>query len=304
MRLISNRHSFRALLFGMLLLSPAIGTLHAQSNRRLTIAVVDFGNSEFARTAADTVAATLIKANATVLDRDQVRAAARGAGYNGSLNMSLSEARTLGETIGSDFMLLGDAQTLRRSPSSGPVYYESYASVFAVSSRTGKLITWERPNFRASDQKSAERALLDELAKGTLVGRLFSAINEAEQDERAERALFVDSETPVIEEAPDDEKLAEAEGLRLPKPFRRFVPAYPDSAAAAEAEAMVDVVVDLDSRGEITHSEVVRWAGFGLDQATLETVRRLHFFPAMRNGTAMPIRVLLRYNFRKPPVTN
>jgi outer membrane biosynthesis protein TonB len=46
---------------------------------------------------------------------------------------------------------------------------------------------------------------------------------------------------------------------------------------------------------------VVRWAGFGLDEATVATVRQLHFFPAMRNGAAVPLRVLLRYNFRKPP---
>jgi hypothetical protein len=46
---------------------------------------------------------------------------------------------------------------------------------------------------------------------------------------------------------------------------------------------------------------VVRWAGFGLDEATVATVRQMHFFPAMRNGTALPMRVLLRYNFRKPP---
>jgi len=60
------------------------------------------------------------------------------------------------------------------------------------------------------------------------------------------------------------------------------------------------VLVDLDARGEVTRVEVVRWAGFGLDEATVDTVRQLHFFPAMRNGVAVPLRVLLRYNFRKP----
>jgi TonB family protein len=78
------------------------------------------------------------------------------------------------------------------------------------------------------------------------------------------------------------------------------VPAYPDTAARAEAEATVDVLVDLDASGEVMQVEVARWAGFGLDQATVDTVRRLHFFPAMRDGVAIPIRVLLRYNFRKP----
>jgi TonB family protein len=77
-------------------------------------------------------------------------------------------------------------------------------------------------------------------------------------------------------------------------------PSYPDSAAAAEVEAVVDVLVDLDSNGEVGNVQVARWAGFGLDEATVATVRQLHFFPAMRNGTAIPLRVLLRYNFRKP----
>jgi TonB family protein len=87
----------------------------------------------------------------------------------------------------------------------------------------------------------------------------------------------------------------------LPRPYRRLIPPYPESAAAAEAEATVDVLVDLDADGEVTRVEVERWAGFGLDEATVKTVRRLHFFPAMRNGVAVPLRVLLRYNFRKPP---
>ena len=61
------------------------------------------------------------------------------------------------------------------------------------------------------------------------------------------------------------------------------------------------MLVDLDAGGEVMRVEVVRWAGFGLDEVTVENVRRLHFFPAMRDGVAIPIRVLLRYKFRKPP---
>ena len=58
---------------------------------------------------------------------------------------------------------------------------------------------------------------------------------------------------------------------------------------------------DVGSDGEVGEIQVVRWAGFGLDESTVATVRQLHFFPAMKNGTAIPMRVLLRYNFRKPP---
>ncbi|HEX8887957.1 MAG TPA: energy transducer TonB, partial [Pyrinomonadaceae bacterium] len=88
--------------------------------------------------------------------------------------------------------------------------------------------------------------------------------------------------------------------IRLPQPYRRLRPAYPEEAARADAEATVDVQVELDSEGEVAKIEVVRWAGFGLDEATINTVRQMHFRPAMRDGTPIPMRVLLRYNFRKP----
>jgi TonB family protein len=277
--------------------------LQAQTaTRRSHIAVIDLGETAFAREAVDRFSANLKQDESIeILDRDLARVAARGAGYAGSLNLSLTEARNLGAVIGSDFFVLSDTQTLRRSPSAGPVYFEAYASLFLVSARSGRLITWERPNFRAATAAAAEHALLSELAGAPLRNRLLASAHRAEVEERAERAVVVDAETPIIEEAPDDDKIAAAEGLRLPKPYRRFVPSYPESAAAAEAEAVVDVLVDLDSSGEIQRAEVVRWGGFGLDQATLDVVRKLHFFPAMRAGVAVPIRVLLRYNFRKPP---
>jgi TonB family protein len=281
---------------------PQISTAGPTQTRQATLAILNFGDSSLGRLAADKLAASLRhESGLLVLDRDQVRAAARGAGYAGSINLSLDEARNLGAALGCDFFVLGDAQTLRRSPSSGPVYFESYASSFLVSARTGRLLSWERPNFQSATAAIAEQALLAELSSSQPARADVVSIRRAQEDERGERELTVDGEVPVIEEAPDDDKSAAAEGLRLPRPYRRFVPAYPEAATRAEAEAIVDVLVDLDASGEVTRVEVARWAGFGLDQATVDTVRRLHFFPAMRNGTAIPIRVLLRYNFRKPP---
>jgi TonB family protein len=169
-----------------------------------------------------------------------------------------------------------------------------------VSARTGRLVRWERPNFRGATQALAEQALLAELSSGRDDPAYAISIRRAQEDERSERELTSDSQVPIIEEAPDDNKSAAAEGLRLPRPYRRLVPAYPETAARAEAEATVDVLVDLDASGEVMQVDVARWAGFGLDEETVATVRRLHFFPAMRNGVAIPIRVLLRYNFRKP----
>jgi TonB family protein len=272
------------------------------TERPLTLAVLDFGDSPLGRRAADKLATNLKRENnLVVLDRDQVRAAAIGGGYAGSISLSLSEARDLGAVMGCDFFILGDAQTLRRSPSSGPVYFDSYASVFVVSARTGRLVRWDRPNYRSANAAAAEQALLEQLASHSADPPYMISIRRAQEDERGERELTTIDQIPIIEAAPDDEKIAAAEGLRLPRPYRRLIPPYPETAARAEVEATVDVLVDLDASGEVTRVEVARWAGFGLDEATVDTVRRLHFFPAMRDGVAIPMRVLLRYNFRKPP---
>ena len=271
------------------------------SESRIRFAVLEFGKGSVGRLAADKLAANLKLENSLALmDQDQTTAAANGVGYSGSLNLSLAEARDLGAALGSDFFLLGDAQTLRRSPSSGQVYFESYASVFVVSARTGKLVVWQRPNFRAATPGAAEQSLLSELSSAETRHKIVLAIRRAHEDERGERTLAVERQTPIIEAAPDDEKKAEEDGLRLPRPFRRMVPAYPETAAEAEAEATVDVLADIDAKGDVMRVEIARWAGFGLDESTVDTVKRINFFPAMRNGVAIPLRVLLRYNFRKP----
>ena len=88
-----------------------------RTERPLTLAILDFGDSALARLASDKLATNLKhETGVVVLDRYQVRAAARGAGYAGSISQSLSEARDLGAALGCDFFILGDTQTLRRSP--------------------------------------------------------------------------------------------------------------------------------------------------------------------------------------------
>ncbi|MDQ2920829.1 MAG: TonB family protein [Acidobacteriota bacterium] len=284
------------------MLSLHLGAKAQTPELPITLAVLDFGDSPIGRLTSQKVITNLKQETALIVfDRDQARAAARGAGYAGSLNLTLNEARNLGAVLGCDFFVLGDAQTLRRSPSTGSSYFDSYASMFLVSARTGRLVSWQRPNFQAATPPDAEKSLLAELSHEDARHRFVISIRRAQEDERGERALTIEQQTPIIEAAPDDDKSAEAEGFRMPRPYRRLVPAYPETAARAEAEATVDVLVDLDASGEVTRVDVARWAGFGLDQTTVATVRQLHFFPAMRNGVAIPIRVLLRYNFRKPP---
>jgi TonB family protein len=268
---------------------------------RPRVAVLDFGEEEIGRRVADKLS-SLLSSNAelSLVDRRESRAAALGSGYARSLNMTLFEARDLGAAIGCDFYFTGDAQTLRRSASERPVFYEAYVALFLVSARSGHLIMWERPSFEASTPAEAEELLFKQL--GTIVERLpyMRQIRRAQEDEYAARKEAQSHGTPLIEDAPEDGE-ALAQGLRLPQPYKRLRPPYPEEAARVEAEATVDVQVEVGADGEVGRVDVVRWAGFGLDEATVETVRQLHFRPAMRAGTPVPMRVLLRYNFRKPP---
>ena len=266
------------------------------------VSVLDFGKTPVAKLSAETVRARLRTSGEVVMaDADLSRAAANGIGYSGSLNLTLTEARDLGAALATEFYVIGDAQTLRRSSFQSPVYYESYCSVFLVSARTGQLLLWERPSFENSEATTAESRLSQYLSSDDLRRRLLETVKLAQSDERLKRTILSTTAEAVIEEAPEDEKAAGVQGIRLPRPYRRLRPAYPDTAAQAEAEATVDVLVNVGTDGEVGDVHVVRWAGFGLDETTVATVRQLHFFPAMKNGSPIPMRVMLRYNFRKPP---
>jgi TonB family protein len=243
---------------------------------------------------------TSAEAKFKVLDRALSRAAARGVGYAGSLNMTLAEARSLGAAVGCDFFLTGDAQTVRRSSSTRTVYYESYVSVFIVSAHTGRLVLWDRPAAEADTVEGAETALLAAL-DAVKAGRYAGAVAEAAAREERERFASEEGETAAVIDLSTDEGAAANSDLREPAPFRRLRPAYTDAAARAEAEATVDALVEIGADGEVSGVRVVRWAGFGLDEEVVATVRRMHFRPAQREGEAVPVRVLLRYNFRKPP---
>jgi TonB family protein len=294
----------RLAIFVLLILLPTAAA-GAREARPLTLAVLDVGERPVASRAAERLTKLLgsfvrMDLRVTVLDRDLSRAAARGVGYSGSLNMTLAEARALGAAVGCDFFLTGDAQTVRRSSSERPTYFESYASVFVVSAHTGRLVHWDRPAAEADTAEGAEAALLAAL-DARVAGRYVNAVAEASAREERERFAREEVEAAAVIDLSTDEGAASNRGLREPAPYRRLRPAYTDAASRAEAEATVDALVEIGADGEVSDVRVVRWAGFGLDEEVVATVRRMHFRPAERDGEPVAVRVLLRYNFRKPP---
>jgi TonB family protein len=265
------------------------------------IAVLDFGDTPTGRRAADELWGEMSARHEGTgfaqMNRGAARAAAKGAGYSGSLNLSLEEARDLAAALGCDFFFTGAADTVPRQPAGRPVHYESYASVFIVSGFTGRLVLWEHLSAEAATAAEAGNSLADKLRARAAV--YVTSFHRARADERAEQRVRVESDTPVIEEVPD-EKSPEAKNFRVPLPYRRLRPEYTEAASRVNAEAVVDALVELDAEGEVRGVEIVRWAGYGLDESVAQTIRQMHFRPALRDGQPVPVRALLRYNFRRP----
>jgi TonB family protein len=271
---------------------------------RARVAVLDLGETDAARRAADELHAALAKRpHLDLVNRTQSRAAARGVGYAGSLNMTLADARDLGAAIDCDFYFTGEADTLRRTSTTRPDYFESYASLFLVSAKTGRLVLWEHFASESNAPGEAEKSFLAELRARS--ARYDEVIGKTHEHERSERPLPSSErgETGAFEDVPEEGSPA-ASTFRAPQPYRSLRPVYPADAARAMAEATVDALVEVDAAGEVKDIEIVRWAGYGLNEAVAATVRRLHFRPATREGRPVPVRVLLRYNFRRPAEEN
>jgi len=83
-----------------------------QTSQRPVVSVLDLGSTAVARTAAGTLRTRLSSSGEVVVaDPDLSRAAAKGIGYEGSLNLTTTEARDLGAALAVEFYIIGDAQT-------------------------------------------------------------------------------------------------------------------------------------------------------------------------------------------------
>lgn len=224
-----------------------------------------------------------------MLDASLSEAAFAAVAYKNPFNLTLSEAKTIGAAIGCHYFLLVKSETLRRSAFKREEYYESYAVVYAVSARTGNLVFWKLKSFEADQPSEAEKKLFD--SARALGKEIFGDL------ETAKTAEMTQSDSRKIEEPPAEDS-PEAKNFRPPMPFRRIKPEYTVPARFYNIGATVDISVDVDESGKILRTEITRWAGYGLDESVTEAVRKMNWRPAERGGKTLPMRILLRYNFK------
>lgn len=224
-----------------------------------------------------------------VLDDSLAESAYLSVSPDTPFNLTTEQSKRIGSTIGCDTFLLIRSATQRRSAFQRAEYYESYAVIYGVSSRTGRLLFWKLQKYeapkpeRASEMLSASIASLAEEITPKLKAGLKQELNEA--------AL------PNFEEVPDD--ATAGKDFKAPIPYQRMKPEYTTQASLFDIKATVDAYVYLDERGTVVAVEPVRWAGFGLDESVERNIRAMNWRPATRGSKTSAMKFLVRYNFKK-----
>jgi len=96
-----------------------------------------------------------------VLDNSLSETAFRSAAFENSFNLSTGEAKNIGAAIGCEYFLLVKSATQRRSAFQKEEFYESFAAIYVVSSRTGRLVIWKLQTFEAAKPEKDEKLLFD-----------------------------------------------------------------------------------------------------------------------------------------------
>ncbi len=135
----------------------------------------------------------------SVLDHSLSKAAFQSSNYENAFNLTLADARNIGQAVGADFFLLIRAGTTPRDSLSSKSYFESYAAIYLVSSRTGRLVLWKLAKGEARDAAESNQKLFQsiEILKSQIVSTLF----DAQSSEIKERDF------PEFESLPDESKV-------------------------------------------------------------------------------------------------
>jgi TonB family protein len=93
---------------------------------------------------------------------------------------------------------------------------------------------------------------------------------------------------------------SQADAVTPPVLRTRAEATYPPDALRDRLEGTVGLELDVDERGGVIDARVIASAGHGFDEAALAAARVFVFEPARRNGTSIPSKVQLAYEFHPP----
>lgn len=260
--------------------------------RRWRVAFVGFAGNDTSRLDRAFLEKLALDERIISIDEAQIKPALKALAYKGSVNFSVEEARGLGSAIGSDFFIIGKTDAAMRSEMANETHAESIVGLMIVDSRSGALAVFDFILEKAANIEAAQNK-----AAQTLASRVHLYL-EKMNEFRTARESFTPVSDEVVEDLPDTES-ALAAGFKAPEFSNRVKPDYTEEASLADITATVEANVVFKKTGEVGVVEIVRWAGFGLDEAAIRAIRQLKFKAATRDGKGINVRALIRYNFRR-----
>jgi TonB family protein len=183
---------------------------------------------------------------------------------------------------------------VERADVGAKLYTDGYLALYFVNSRTGEL--WDFSLLK-TQTINATTALLElqqqwQERLEMLAPQLQQRYHAQFQPENAE-----DDQALIL---PADNATWAAE-FDPPEFTRRQSPSYPETARNLAISATIELNVVLRKDRTIGKITVLRWAGFGLEEAAIKAVQQLDFEPALLRGQPVSCQAVVKYNFRYAP---
>ena len=121
------------------------------------------------------------------------------------------------------------------------------------------------------------------------------------EDEAAEllRSRLPEDPPETPESSLDEVLTAGMDGVPRPRLVRDFDPIYPDKAREVGAEGKVILSAIVDADGTVRSADVLQLSdsGLGFEQAAKDAIMKRRYEPAMVDGRAVPVRIIVVVEF-------
>lgn len=122
---------------------------------------------------------------------------------------------------------------------------------------------------------------------------------ESGPEERAETEFLVSGPVGGPPQPPVQEGPIQVGGeVKAPEKLCNVEPTYPELALRARMQGVVILNAIIDREGQVTHVEVLRGLGLGLDQAAVDAVEQWCYTPTFYNGRPVEISMTVTVQFQ------
>lgn len=211
--------------------------------------------------------------------------------FSSPFNLTLEEARNFSAAAGVDLFMLIRSDVQRRASFEKGEVFEAYSLFYLVDGRSGRLLLWHIISDDSETEKEGVTKLMASFQSQSIV-----VVNEIDEISRKLSASSLSDDDYVLIDGDN-----RPESIRAPAAYKKISPQYTDLARKYRIEGTVEAVVYIDRSGKTKRVVISKWAGFGLDESVARALLEMNWRPASKNGSAIPSRILVRYNFKKLP---